>query len=308
MDYTIAIVTYRRQAGLERLLRALSRCRLPSPHCMILVVDNDAEGSAEPVVVALAREHPLPLVYVNEPRPGVVFVRNAALSLARSPRLAFIDDDEEPTADWLVALATTMDAIGAVAVSGPVRPVFARPVPDWFAEVFALCYVRPQPDGSLPELMSGNLLLDMDFLKRHGIQFPTALSTHGAEDTALSGLLRRAGGRLAWAADALVEEYIPEDRLGLAWLLARWYRYGMSDVRIHLLERPTVATRLGALWRGVIRIGGGGLFLVPALSLLLVARPAPALRRCYTILRGAGMASAALGLSSEAYAGRPDRG
>ena len=34
----------------------------------------------------------------------------------------------------LVALASVMDGAAAHAVSGPVRPVFALPMPAWFAE------------------------------------------------------------------------------------------------------------------------------------------------------------------------------
>lgn len=308
MDYTIAIVTRGRPAGLARVLEALGHCRLPSPRSTVLVVDNDPARTAEPVVAALAAGHPLALDYLHEPRPGVVFGRNAALDQARGTRLAFVDDDEEPEPGWLVALAAAMDAADAQAVSGPVRPVFAKPMPAWFAEAFALCYVRPLADGSLGELMTGNLLLDRPFLARHGLRFPEALATHGAEDTALSALLLEAGGRLAWAADAVVLEHIPAERLGLAWLLARWYRYGMSDVRIRLLERASPAVRLQALGRGALRVGGGGLLFLLALPELVLARPGPVVRRCYTIMRGLGMIAAGLGFASEPYAVRASRG
>lgn len=308
MDYTIAIVTRGRPAGLARLLDALGRCRLPSPSCSVLVVDNDPARTAEPVVTALAAGHPLPLDYRHEPRPGVVFGRNAALDHARGTRLAFIDDDEEPEPDWLVALASVMDGAAAHAVSGPVRPVFALPMPAWFAEAFALCYVRPLADGSVSELMTGNLLLDRPFLIRHGLRFPEALATHGAEDTALSAMLLEAGGRLAWAADAIVLEHIPAERLGLAWLLARWYRYGMSDVRIRLLDRASPAVRLRAVARGALRVGAGGFLLLLTLPGLLRGRPGPAVRRSYTVMRGFGMIAGGLGFTSEPYAVRAGHG
>ncbi|MEZ5862925.1 MAG: glycosyltransferase [Geminicoccaceae bacterium] len=308
MDYTIAIVTRDRPAGLARLLDALRHCRLPTPLCTVLVVDNDPARSAAPVVAACAAGHPLALDYLHEPRPGVVFARNAALDHARGTRLAFIDDDEEPDPGWLAGLAAAMDAGAAQAVSGPVRPIFARPMPAWFGEAYALCYVRPPANGSLSELMAGNLLLDRPFLARHGLRFPAALATHGAEDTALSALLLDAGGRLAWAADAVVREHIPAERLRLAWLLARWYRYGMSDVRIRLLDQASPAVRLRAIWRGVLRVGGGGLLLLLALPGLAVARPGPAVRCCYTIMRGLGMIAGALGFASEPYAVGSGRG
>ncbi len=308
MDYTIAIVTCLRPAGLARLLEALRHCRLPSPACTVLVVDNDPARGAEPLVTAAAAGYPLPLAYLHEPRPGVVFGRNAAIAHAPGARLAFIDDDEEPEAGWLVALAAAMDAGRAQAVSGPVRPIFAKPMPAWFSEAFALCYVRPRADGSTVELMAGNLLLDRAFLARHGLRFPEALATHGAEDTALSALLLEAGGRLAWAANARVQEHISAERLTLAWLLARWYRYGMSDVRIELLRQASLRARLRALGRGALRVGGGALLLALALPRLALARPGPAVRRGYTIMRGLGMIAAGIGIRSEPYAARPGCG
>lgn len=274
----------------------------------MLVVDNDPGHGAEAMVAAFAAGYPMALDYLHEPRPGVVFGRNVALDRASGTRLAFIDDDEEPDPDWLVALAATMDARDAQAVSGPVRPIFEKPMPAWFAEAFALCYVRPLADGSSRELTTGNLLLDRRFLACHGLRFPEALATHGAEDTALSARLLAAGGRLAWAADALVHEHIPAERLRLAWLLARWYRYGMSDVRIRLLDRASLMVRLGAFGRGAVRVGGGGMLLALALPGLVLARPGRAVRRCYTIMRGLGMIAAGIGLESEPYAGRASRG
>ena len=94
----------------------------------------------------------------------------------------------------------------------------------------------------------------------------------------------------------------------LAWLLARWYRYGMSDVRIRLLERASPAVRLQALGRGALRVGGGGLLFLLALPGLVLARPGPVVRRCYTIMRGLGMIAAGLGFASEPYAVRASRG
>jgi hypothetical protein len=50
----VCVITCRRPAGLGRLLEALTEQVVTKSHFEILVVDNDAGGSARPVVDALA--------------------------------------------------------------------------------------------------------------------------------------------------------------------------------------------------------------------------------------------------------------
>lgn len=73
--YLIAVATYRRPTGLQRLLDSMEAA-VSSTSVDILVVDNDAEGSARSVAV----NHSLRPTYVIEPETGVAAARNRALA------------------------------------------------------------------------------------------------------------------------------------------------------------------------------------------------------------------------------------
>jgi glycosyltransferase involved in cell wall biosynthesis len=65
---------------------------------------------------------PWPLRYVVEPRRGLSFVRNRAISEARAARadfVAFLDDDEVATAPWLTELLRVQGRYAADVVTGP---------------------------------------------------------------------------------------------------------------------------------------------------------------------------------------------
>ena len=80
------MLTYHRpddlRAALPLLLEQVSEAGDDRVHADLLVVDNDPEGSAEPIVAG--HRHPR-LRYVVEPRPGIAAARNRALDeVARS--------------------------------------------------------------------------------------------------------------------------------------------------------------------------------------------------------------------------------
>src|SRR5215217_6070414 len=115
---SVCVATFRRQLGLERVLRGLDLLvfeKSRRPELEILVIDNDPEGSAREVVESLRSAVRWPLRYEHEPRRGLSHVRNAAMASARtrSSLVAFIDDDEEPTPEWLdelLAVRADLDA------------------------------------------------------------------------------------------------------------------------------------------------------------------------------------------------------
>ena len=106
----------------------------------VLVIDNDAEGTARQAALAAAADAgvvvrssakaseesgSVGLRYVVEERPGVAAVRNRALDeTGGRDLLVFIDDDEEPEPGWLAALVGLWASTGCQAVAGPVIPVY----------------------------------------------------------------------------------------------------------------------------------------------------------------------------------------
>ena len=99
----VCICTYRRAPLLNRLLEALASQATDAQFTYsIVVVDNDRLRSAEPVVSDFGRTSPVPVHYFVEPQQNIAMARNKAVEHADGNYVAFIDDDEFPTQDWLL--------------------------------------------------------------------------------------------------------------------------------------------------------------------------------------------------------------
>src|SRR5258708_1379672 len=108
-NVTVAIPTFKRPRGLERLLEALAR--LDTGACVtVLVADNDAQGheGADLCAAIRARGYRWPIRSTVVAQRGIAQARNAlvevALADARMEYLAMLDDDEWPEPHWLNAL------------------------------------------------------------------------------------------------------------------------------------------------------------------------------------------------------------
>ena len=115
----IAVLTEQGSRAGSEAQRADLPTNLPTT---VLVIDNDPEASARPIVERLAGTLRPGLVrYVHEPKPGIAAARNRALrEAASSALLVFIDDDEVPSERWLEQLVDLQRSSGAAAVVGPV--------------------------------------------------------------------------------------------------------------------------------------------------------------------------------------------
>src|SRR5260370_27318700 len=119
MAISVCIATYRRLERLAAVLDDLSRqTQLPME---IVVVDNDADGSAAAVVEAHRRTSPpFALHYAVQPLKNIALKRNRTVEMAAGEWVAFIDDYEPAPPDWLAGLEAQANAYAATALTGPV--------------------------------------------------------------------------------------------------------------------------------------------------------------------------------------------
>jgi GT2 family glycosyltransferase len=120
-DLTAAVPACERPAALARCLDAiLGGALLPAE---LIVVDQSSGGEVAEVV-ARYRPEGVSVIYLRQPRHGLSASRNAALTRARRPLVAFTDDDCVPAPDWLARAAPLLAANDAVAaVTGRVLPL-----------------------------------------------------------------------------------------------------------------------------------------------------------------------------------------
>lgn len=308
LNILVATPTYRRNEMLGVLLKSLSELTLPeNTSVSFVIIDNDGAGPARPVVAHWQSRFRAPLSYEIESAPGVTHVRNRALRLAGdADLLAFIDDDEFAHPDWLAALVRRYRETGAAAVFGPVKSVYPEAAPLWMKEWGVHgTPITEDVDQSKPGATC-NCLIDMAIVRRENMQFDPRMSLTGAEDTLFFTQLLDRGVRLTQAKDALVYEHVPDDRARANWLLRRWYRTGLTDAMISGRNMKPGAARLKSGVNGMIRVVLGSLLTAFAAIATLGQNKRAILARAYTVSRGMGMISFALGESYEEY-GRRDR-
>lgn len=298
----VCVATFRRPVWLRRTLLSLHDLDMEGTDAevVVVVVDNDARGSAAEVVRELEARIKWPILYVVEPRPGITYARNAALRAADAVDLvAFLDDDEEATPRWLRELVFLHRSSGAPVVTGPVVPLFEEEPPSWITR--GRFFERPRrPSGTLVEHAgTGNLLLRRTLLSELGEQpFDEAMALSGGEDTLLTMKLRRAGHAILWCDEAVVQEWVPSSRATASWLIRRAFRggtaYALSESIVHRSGR----LRVLRVVKGVARcIQGAGRVILGALTLRLDRIVAGA----QTTALGVGMVMGVAGLRYEEY-------
>lgn len=258
----IVVLTYRRVDEVGELLPILDRHRAHRDEDIsILVIDNDPQASARQVVEEVGS----PTVrYVHEPLPGIAHARNRALDeTADAQLLIFIDDDERPLDTWLDAMLDTYRRSRPAGVTGPLYPDYAHE-PSGFIVAGGFFVRKHYPEGHLmPAAGTGNLLLDLDQVRRAGLRFDPLFGLTGGSDHMFTRALIRSGGRIVWSNDAGLVDKVPAQRLTRKWVLQRQYRFGNTESRTSLALTDAglqqLAARLRLTARGLVRVGVGGL-------------------------------------------------
>jgi succinoglycan biosynthesis protein ExoM len=300
-EVTVAIPTFRRPRGLQRLLDALATLETAA-NVTVLVADNDAQKHEGFDLCGRMRAEgyrwPIRAMIVAE--RGIAPVRNAlaadALGHPDMQVLAMLDDDEWPEPCWLDALLTEQAKTGADVLQGSILFDFeARP--RWAARFDGMSDIR-HASGPVEMLQgAGNLLMTRAALTRVAAPwFDPAFALSGGEDRDFFLRLKAAGLRFAWS-DEAVARGVPATRTSLSWALKRAYSIGNSDMRVFLKYGPSLAARAVEL----VKVAGA-LVLSPLLVVLLAfdaQKRSDALRRLF---RAAGKATALCGRHYNEYA------
>jgi GT2 family glycosyltransferase len=121
IDITIAIATAGRPEGLGRCLDAIAEGTAQPRE--IVVVDQSADGRAEPVVRERA-DRGAPIRRLAQERLGLSASRNAGVAAASTTVVAVTDDDCTPAPDWLARIGDAFSLPSRPhAVTGRVLPL-----------------------------------------------------------------------------------------------------------------------------------------------------------------------------------------
>ncbi|MGO4623428.1 glycosyltransferase family 2 protein [Ensifer sp. 2YAB10] len=286
----IAVCTFRRPE-LAETLHSLALITVPADvDIRVIVADNDATPSAEPLVNQMRPTMPFEILYVHCPASNISIARNACLDNSTGHYLAFVDDDETVSRTWLLQLLDTAVATGADVVLGPVRAEYALSAPNWMRRGDFHSTRPVWVEGEIRTGYTCNVLLDLTRPVLFDRRFNLALGRTGGEDTEFFRHMHADGGRLAYAPEALVFEPVPEKRARLAWLAKRRFRSGQTHGR--LLSEPGQAGRqIVEIARAMAKSG-----YCAGASLLLLGSPVARSRYALRAIMHAGVVSGLLGV------------
>ncbi|XUU60709.1 glycosyltransferase [Erythrobacter sp. HA6-11] len=231
--------TFRRPSAFETLDSFKHLEGLEDFDVSVLVADNDETDKARIAFEKYAQEFPLPLRYVHAPAKNISIARNAALENAQSRWLAFIDDDEIATENWIQHLMAERE--GHAAVIGKAQAVYGSELPLWAAKCD---FHSSKIAADLANAYTGNALLDLDFVRENDLGFAIELGRTGGEDTLFFQQLSKAGGAMAYSPNAVVYEPVPPARATMKWVLRRQFRSGQTHGMVTKLLEPQAFGKL----------------------------------------------------------------
>lgn len=252
---SVIICTRNRAESLAATLESVSRCELPAGwRGELLVVDNGSSDQTQSVIRSAPRGV-LGLRTLVEERRGVANARNRGLAETSGDVIAFTDDDVRVNAGWVIALCAPIQQGDADAVQGMIVPAphLQRP---WIKGIYAdaLAVIEPGRAGRPEALTSANIAFKRAVLERvPGFEPELGPGALGfGEDTLFGVLLGRAGYRLAYAHDAVVEHHFDPSRLERAGFLEWAEKGGRSSavMDVKWLKRRPKWPGLRARWIG----------------------------------------------------------
>jgi len=250
----ICVCTFRRPQ-LADTLKSLAALTTPDGFALgILVADNDDEPSARLLVTRMAEALGLHLRYVHCPARNISLARNACLDASSADFIAFIDDDETASPDWIAHLLLAAEESHADVVLGPVQARYLPGARRWIKDGD---FHSTSPVWVRGEIRTGytcNVLIRRQAQSVAGIRFSLARGQTGGEDTEFFDRVFSAGGTIAFAPDALVEEVVPPQRATFDWLAQRRFRAGQTHGRL-LKEKRRGAGVYAAIGLAAAKVG-----------------------------------------------------
>ncbi|BDI17362.1 hypothetical protein ANSO36C_31640 [Nostoc cf. commune SO-36] len=146
IDFTIAIPTYNGGKRLPKVLDLLlNQVKIENINWEIIIIDNNSKDETKKVTDDYQRNwnHNFSLRYFQEKQQGIAFARMRAINEARGEFIAFIDDDNLPSSDWVFQAYTFgKEHPQAGAWSGQIHGDFEVKPPEEFTRIQAFLAIR----------------------------------------------------------------------------------------------------------------------------------------------------------------------
>lgn len=236
------ICTYNRYDLLDKAIESCLTQSMAKKHFEIIIVDN-SPACPEIQIFSQKYANNRNVRYLIEATPGLSNARNVAMRAAKSPIVAYLDDDAIADPDWLNQIVSAFDKFGAstAVVGGRIDPIWEVPRPAWLPDALLGTLSVVNWGGSariaLPgEWVAGaNISFRVSALEEVG-GFDVALGRTGNggslmsnEESAVIEKLRTRGYELVYAPAARVDHLVDTRRLSPEWIRRRQAWQAVSD-------------------------------------------------------------------------------
>jgi len=204
----------------------------------VVVVDNDATGSARETVMRLQEELGLDITYSIEPEQTIPAARNHALRLARGNYIGIIDDDEIPPQHWLITMYRAIRTFNVDGALGPIHPFFKEKPPKWLLKS-RFCERPVYHTGTLlhwDQTRTGNVLLKKEVFDKHNLCFDPNFKTGGSDREFFKHAMR-VGCKFVAVEEAPVYEVVPPERWKKSYYLKRALVNGYNSYKNSIDEQ-----------------------------------------------------------------------
>jgi glycosyltransferase involved in cell wall biosynthesis len=234
---------------LERLLRELQAQQADRLFTYsILVVDNDYNLSAKNIIDDFNKNANTIIEYYCEPEQNIALARNKTIKCAKGNYVAFIDDDEFPSNDWLLILYKTIKKYEVTGVLGPVKPFFEKKPPDWIIKGKFYEKQPPYKTGQVlawTDTRTSNALLIKDLFDRCENLFDPKFG-RGGEDRDFFRRMIDKGHKFVWCTDAAVFELVTPERYSRSFMIRRALLRGKVSLTNTSLRKVGIIKSLAA--------------------------------------------------------------
>ncbi|MCA1815660.1 MAG: glycosyltransferase [Acidobacteria bacterium] len=225
--FSVVVPTCERPAQLAACLRALARADYPRERFEVIVVDD---GGATPLACVLGQfRETFELKLFEQGNAGPAAARNFGAAQARGEFLAFTDDDCEPDAGWLRALALRLAKSPRGIVGG--RTLNALPenlCAETSQRIIEVVYAHFNADPDDARFFASNNFAVSAARFREVGGFDDTFRT--SEDREICARWRARGGKLTYAPEAVIRHAHP---LTPRTLWRQHFGYGRGAQRFH---------------------------------------------------------------------------
>lgn len=234
------------------MLQSLIELSQPESGWKLIVVNNASTDNT--LSILKKYQGMLPMVIVEEPRPGKNYALNTALPHLNGDLIIYTDDDVIPDSNWLVNYEKVAQDYPDIDVfAGQVRHHWMKKSPKWLERLGreGRAYAGTPIDLSNGKISARQIkganfmvrkhLLD-DYKYKEGVGPDGTQKYAGGSETEFLIRLEGAGSIMYYLSEAVVLHIVKDYQIGIRPILNRYFRIGRGMQKVTGIDRITEDT------------------------------------------------------------------